>query len=67
MKDLLKKLLALFKTPAPNKPVEPWPFPVQEKRKPGRPKKTEPLPVKEPAKKKQVKKIAVKKSAKKAK
>lgn len=72
MKELLKKLLALFKVSAPNKPVEvqvPEFLKVVEpapKRKPGRPKKTEVFPVKEQKVKKTGKKVA-KKTAKKAK
>ena len=30
MKALLAKLLGMFHTPEPAKPVEPWPFPKEE-------------------------------------
>lgn len=71
MKELLKKLLALFKTPSANKPVElvvpdflkvVEPAKQPAKKKPGRPKKTGVLAVKQPAKKTQVKKKVTKKA-----
>lgn len=64
MKNLLAKLLGMFKQADPQKPVEPWPFPAEKEccggcNKPA--KKTKSLPVKKQKAKNTEKKPATKK------